>query len=95
VSVVVPFVWPKAFGASCGQKNAQVQRLGWAAGIGENEPVGRGASEHTAVDKLGYMGSRSMAMVGPARMGVHSMEMRWCGRSAEVDVDVDVGRHVT
>lgn len=91
MSVVVPFVWPKAFGARCGQKNAQVQKLGLAAGIVENEPVGRVAPGRTAVDKLGYMGNHSMAMVGPARVGVHSMEMRWCGRSAEVDV----GRHAT
>ena len=90
VSVVEPFVWPKAFGVRRGQKNAPVQKLVLAADIVENEPVGRAASEGTAVDKLCYMGSHSMAMVGLAKVGAHSMEMRWCGRSAEVDV----GRHV-
>jgi hypothetical protein len=55
---------------------------GQAAGIVEIVWAGRGVVED--------MGSRSMAMVGPASWGDHSMEMQPC----EAVVSGDVGKSV-
>lgn len=40
--------------------------------------AGTGGAEYTAVDMLRYTDSRSVAMVGPASVGVRSTELRGC-----------------
>jgi hypothetical protein len=55
-----------------------MRKLGQAAGIVEIVQAGRGVVED--------MGSRSMAMVGPASWGDHSMEMQACLAAVSGDV---------
>lgn len=84
--MAVPFSWPKVFEARCGWKDAQVKTLGWAVDIVGIERVGRGVSEYTVVDTLNCTGNRSVAIVAPARPGVHRMDTCSCAGLAKEDV---------
>ena len=95
VSLAVPFSWPKVFEARCEWEDAQAKNLGRAAGIVGIERVGRGVSEYTAVDTLNCTGNHSVAIVAPARPGVHSMETCSCagrdeGRCVEQAMQIKV-----